>query len=74
VFGIEAQTKLGGSQRNAGCPSTLGGVTLTTNCNAKVDALGTIAGRLGVAFDRVLVTQGRRSLGQRQIRAELRRS
>lgn len=55
VFGIEAQASWADLSGNAGCPSTLGGVTLTTNCNAKVDALGTIAGRLGVAFDRVLV-------------------
>jgi outer membrane immunogenic protein len=55
VFGIEVQASWADLSGNAGCPSTLGGVTLTSNCHAKVDALGTIAGRLGVAFDRVLV-------------------
>ncbi len=55
VFGIEAQISWADLSGDASCPSTLAGVTLTTNCHAKVDALGTIAGRLGVAIDRVLV-------------------
>jgi outer membrane immunogenic protein len=59
VVGVEAQASWASLTGSAGCSSTAtaGGVVtiLGANCTAKADALGTIAGRLGVAFDRLLV-------------------
>jgi outer membrane immunogenic protein len=55
VFGIEVDASWADLSGSANCSSASAAVTLTANCTANVDALGTIAGRLGVAFDRVLV-------------------
>jgi outer membrane immunogenic protein len=55
VFGVEVQASWADLSGSAGCSSATVAVTLTASCSAKVDSLGTIAGRLGVAFDRVLV-------------------
>jgi outer membrane immunogenic protein len=59
VFGVEAQASWADLTGNAACTSTstTGGIAtaLSANCSAKVNALGTVAGRLGVAFDRTLI-------------------
>jgi outer membrane immunogenic protein len=59
VIGAEAQASWSNLTGNAACSSTatLAGIVtvLPANCSGKVDALGTIAGRLGVAFDRLLL-------------------
>lgn len=59
VFGVEASASWANLNGDAACTatSTTGGVAtvVTANCSAKVDALGTVSGRLGVAFDRTLI-------------------
>jgi outer membrane immunogenic protein len=59
VIGAEAQASWSNLTGSAACSSTAtaGGIVtiLGANCTGKVDALGTIAGRLGVAFDRLLL-------------------
>jgi outer membrane immunogenic protein len=59
VFGAEAQASGSNLTGSTTCTSisTIAGVatTLSANCSVKVTALGTAAGRLGYAFDRVLV-------------------
>jgi outer membrane immunogenic protein len=59
VFGVEAQASWADLTGSATCTSTstTGGIAtaVSANCSAKVNALGTVSGRLGVAFDRTLV-------------------
>jgi outer membrane immunogenic protein len=59
VFGAEAQASwanLAGSSVCTGTSTTAGVVTpVSGTCNVKVNALGTIAGRVGWAWDRLLV-------------------
>jgi outer membrane immunogenic protein len=59
VFGVEAQASWADLTGSATCTSTstTGGVATAVSaaCSAKVNALGTVSGRLGVAFDRILV-------------------
>jgi len=59
LVGVEAQASWSSLTGSTGCSSTATAAGIVTilggNCTAKVDALGTIAGRLGVAFDRLLV-------------------
>jgi opacity protein-like surface antigen len=65
VWGIEAQASAADLNGSSVCASTtvaaaalvagLPPVSGSANCNSKVDVLGTVAGRLGVAFDRFLV-------------------
>jgi outer membrane immunogenic protein len=59
VFGAEAQaswSNLTGSTTCVGTSTTAGVATpVSGSCNVKVDALGTIAGRVGWALDRLLV-------------------
>ena len=52
VFGVEADASWADLTGNTACASGIVGVA--ANCRAKVDALGTFAGRLGFALDRVL--------------------
>jgi outer membrane immunogenic protein len=58
VWGVEADASWANltASTNA-CSVAAGGVVISTAClgSGKVDALGTVAGRLGVAFDRVLL-------------------
>jgi outer membrane immunogenic protein len=53
VLGVEADASWAALSGNTAC--TLGIVGVPSNCHAKVDALGTFAGRLGFALDRVLL-------------------
>jgi outer membrane immunogenic protein len=53
VFGVEADASWAALTGNTACASGIVGVA--ANCRAKVDALGTFAGRLGLALDRVLL-------------------
>ena len=59
VVGVEAQASWSSLTSSAACSSTATAAGIVTilgaNCTGKVDALGTVAGRLGVAFDRLLV-------------------
>jgi outer membrane immunogenic protein len=56
VFGFEADGGGADLSGNATCSHSLVGiVTVTANCSAKVNSLGTVAGRLGIALDRMLV-------------------
>jgi outer membrane immunogenic protein len=57
VYGAEADASGANLTGRGSCPSSsaLTGAALTGNCDVKVVGLGTIAGRLGVAFDRLLV-------------------
>lgn len=59
VFGVEASASWANLKGDATCTatSTTGGVAtpVSATCSAKVDALGTVSGRLGVAFDRTLI-------------------
>jgi outer membrane immunogenic protein len=57
VFGAEAQASWAHLTGSAACPftSTAAVTILAANCSAKVDALGTVAGRLGIALDRLLL-------------------
>src|SRR5262245_13948834 len=59
VFGVEASASWANLKGDATCSATsTTGVVATivsATCSAKVDALGTVAGRIGVAFDRALV-------------------
>jgi outer membrane immunogenic protein len=58
VFGAEAGelANLAGSSVCTGTSTVVGGVTpVSGTCNVKVNALGTIAGRVGWAWDRLLV-------------------
>ena len=52
VLGVEADASWADLTGSNACPTGIVGVT--ANCNAKVNALGTVAGRLGFALDRVL--------------------
>jgi outer membrane immunogenic protein len=53
VFGIQADADAANISGSAGCFSE---APLTTqSCTTKIDALGTVTGRVGAAFDRVLV-------------------
>ena len=52
VFGVEADASWADLTGNTACVTGIVGVA--ANCRAKVDALGTFAGRLGFALDRVL--------------------
>jgi outer membrane immunogenic protein len=56
VWGAEAQASWANLTGSSACSVAAGGVVISTAClgSAKVDALGTVAGRLGIAFDRVL--------------------
>jgi outer membrane immunogenic protein len=54
VVGVELDASAADLNGSANCtPAAL--VTVVGNCSAKVDMVGTVAGRLGVAFDRLLV-------------------
>ena len=53
VFGVEADASWADLTGNTACATGIVGVA--ANCRAKVDALGTFAGRLGFALDRVLL-------------------
>jgi outer membrane immunogenic protein len=55
VFGIEIDASWADLSGNANCSSAVVAVPLTANCSAQIDATGTVAGRLGIAFDRLLV-------------------
>src|SRR5258708_2080804 len=57
VFGAEADVSGANLNGNSSCASTslLKGALPPANCKVKVEGVGTIAARLGVAFDRVLV-------------------
>ena len=57
VFGAEADVSGANLNGNSSCASTslLNGALPPANCKVKVEGVGTIAARLGVAFDRVLV-------------------
>src|SRR5262249_8466054 len=57
VFGAEADASGANLNGNSSCASTsfLNGALPPANCKVKVEGVGTIAARLGVAFDRVLV-------------------
>jgi outer membrane immunogenic protein len=57
VFGVEADASGANLTGSTACASSsfLTGAVLAGNCSVKVEGLGTIAGRLGVAFDRLLV-------------------
>jgi outer membrane immunogenic protein len=55
VFGIEMDASWANLNGNANCSSTVIAIPLTANCSAKADALGTVAGRLGIALDRLLL-------------------
>ena len=57
VFGVEADASGANLTGSGSCASTslLNGPLPAGGCSAKVVGVGTIAGRLGVAFDRVLV-------------------
>ena len=55
VFGAEAQASWSNLKGDAPCPFTATAGVLNADCNAKVDALGTFALRLGIALDRVLL-------------------
>jgi opacity protein-like surface antigen len=50
VFGVEADYAGTNYNGNKGCPN----ISLTT-CHSNIDAIGTVAGRLGYAWDRVLI-------------------
>ena len=52
VLGVEADASWADLTGNNACPTGIVGVSAT--CSAKVNALGTFAGRLGYALDRVL--------------------
>ena len=53
VFGVEADASWADLTGNTACATGI--VAVAANCRAKVDALGTFAGRLGFALDRVLL-------------------
>jgi outer membrane immunogenic protein len=57
VFGVEADASGANLTGSSSCASTslLNGALPPANCKVKVEGVGTIAGRLGVAFDRVLL-------------------
>jgi outer membrane immunogenic protein len=56
VFGVEADASWSDLTGSSTCSLNAGGLaTFAGGCNSKVQGLGTIAGRLGVAFDRTLV-------------------
>jgi len=55
VFGIEMDASWANLTGNANCSSAVIAIPLTANCSAKADALGTVAGRLGIALDRLLL-------------------
>src|SRR3954454_18907010 len=52
VLGVEADASWADLTGNSACITGIAGVA--ANCRARVDALGTFAGRLGFALDRVL--------------------
>jgi outer membrane immunogenic protein len=54
VFGVELDASAADLNGSAGCVPA-GTVAVFGNCSAKIDMVGTVAGRLGVAFDRLLV-------------------
>jgi len=54
VFGVELDASAAYLNGSAGCVPA-GTVAVFGNCSAKIDMVGTVAGRLGVAFDRLLV-------------------
>jgi len=57
VFGVEADID-GSGERSTGsftCPAATCGVALGTSVTNKVDAFGTVRGRLGFAFDRWMI-------------------
>jgi outer membrane immunogenic protein len=57
VFGVEADASGANLTGSTSCASAsfLNGAVPAANCGVKVEGLGTIAGRLGAAFDRLLV-------------------
>ena len=58
VLGIEGQASWANLTGSTGCVANGVGVTVVVgaaNCTAKIDALGTAAARLGIAFDRLLI-------------------
>src|SRR5262249_126568 len=57
VFGAEADASGANLTGSSSCASTslLNGALPPANCKVKVEGAGTIAARLGVAFDRVLL-------------------
>jgi outer membrane immunogenic protein len=55
VFGVEVDASGANLTGNSTCTSSALGVAFTSNCQAKVDGVGTLAGRLGFAVDRALV-------------------
>lgn len=53
VFGIQADADAAGIRGSTGCfPEVFG---IPQSCTTKIDALGTVTGRFGVAFDRTLL-------------------
>jgi len=54
VFGIEVDASWANLTGDSNCSSVVA-VALTANCNAQIDSMGTAAGKLGIAFDRLLV-------------------
>lgn len=53
VFGIQADADAAGIRGSTGCfPEVFG---IPQSCTTKIDALGTVIGRFGVAFDRTLL-------------------
>jgi outer membrane immunogenic protein len=58
VLGFEAQASWASFQDSSACTATAlpaAAVTGSASCTAKIDALGTVAARLGWAFDRLLL-------------------
>src|SRR4030095_3046091 len=55
VFGIEVDASWANLPGNANCSSVVVALPLTAKRSPQGDAMGTIAGRLGIAFDRLLL-------------------
>src|SRR5262245_64627272 len=55
VFGIEIDASWANLTGSANCSSVIVTAPLTANCTSQADALGTIAGRLGIALGRLLL-------------------
>jgi outer membrane immunogenic protein len=56
VFGIEADVSWANLTGSSSCSSNVAGaIAFSQNCNATINGLGTLAGRLGFAVDRALI-------------------